>query len=408
MSVQWGRRVFAALLCFIALATLCLLKPLSFYINRTNIPSYPRDLSTSDVQTSVNKLDRSDSGAPWIPKLTSTRQIVNITLVHVTSHFNSSTHDVSNSASTTSQRNGASHVLLVTSYRSGSTFLGSLFSSDPETYYTFEPLYFLRGCKHVTAADRVSAMVDLLFHCNPWTILSSAANCSDWRDVRNHVEKVFNTDDPDQITSLCRRKKRFASKVIRVYELESAFEPMMSRNGSVVFYFRDPRGVFSSRISLGLKPKAETWLNEERKYCQRLATNLRFLRAIYARHGEKACERLTVLRYEDLALDPEKKTYKLFNFLGRQVPKQVLQHIKRNTETSARKERPYGVQRDSRATAESWRHKLSWRQTLSVQSVCADVMKEAGYDLSSPNNLNNVQLRESFIRPLPGDIPCQL
>jgi len=36
-------------------------------------------------------------------------------------------------------------VIILTNYRSGSTFLGELFNQHPDAFYTFEPLFLLGG-----------------------------------------------------------------------------------------------------------------------------------------------------------------------------------------------------------------------------------------------------------------------
>jgi len=120
-------------------------------------------------------------------------------------------------------------------------------------------------------------------------------------------------------------------------------------------------------------------------------------------------DRFTLVRYEDLALDPERQAILLFKRLGLPFSPQRLGsflrshtslHVDQGLETSLteNKVNPYSTKRDSRSTALEWTRRLSEEDIDFVQKHCFLVMKKLGYKLlpSDWNPGDDEQKQESI------------
>ena len=75
-------------------------------------------------------------------------------------------------------------VIIYTRFRSGSSFLGSIFRSNPEVYYTFEPMKFIEQSPRsadLMSTEKVADHLSDVFSCS----FHSLVNSSDqyWKDI---------------------------------------------------------------------------------------------------------------------------------------------------------------------------------------------------------------------------------
>ncbi|XP_008063644.2 carbohydrate sulfotransferase 1-like [Carlito syrichta] len=91
-----------------------------------------------------------------------------------------------------------------------------------------------------------------------------------------------------------------------------------------------------------------------------------------------------LVRYEDLARNPMKKTEEIYGFLG--IP--LDGHVARWIQNTARGAPPlgkhkYGTVRNSAATAEKWRFRLSYDMVAFAQNACQQVLAQLGYKMAT-------------------------
>ena len=170
----------------------------------------------------------------------------------------------------TIEPNKARHILIATTWRSGSTFLGDLLNRYPGTFYSFEPLHYIDH-KHGALRDITSQMqpefVDLVtqvFKCKPESGYFVHANKPENRFLFRHNFRVWNVCEnllmagsacfmPELYLKTC---PIFPIRVIktvrlRVQETEKLLlDPQLGKTLKVVVLVRDPRGVMNSRSSM--------------------------------------------------------------------------------------------------------------------------------------------------------------
>lgn len=88
---------------------------------------------------------------------------------------------------------------------------------------------------------------------------------------------------------------------------------------------------------------------------------------------------------------------KIYDFVGLPFLTEIKQWIEINTKgSSSKRKTTYSTNRDSVATMQAWREKLSFEQVSSVQSGCAEVMEQFGYRTVA-NQLDLVNFNISLI-----------
>ena len=182
-------------------------------------------------------------------------------------------------------------VVLLTYYRSGSSFVGELFNQHPDVFYHFEPLFpYSENCSHSPAykTEKVSLIEDLLKCKMPnWRVIFQKMAKRPMQENDNtcvHTGACFRHKSKDLcspkmcaegisfvqppgerpaclkcgplnlelIDNLCRLKKMTAIKTIRICNLTWLDELLRSDTFDlkVVHLIRDPRAIARSRRAL--------------------------------------------------------------------------------------------------------------------------------------------------------------
>ncbi|KAJ8252021.1 hypothetical protein COCON_G00213330 [Conger conger] len=339
------------------------------------------------------------------------------------------------------------HILILATTRSGSSFVGQLFNQHSDVFYLFEPLYHVQTTlvprlshsrnvaerRVMLGASRdllrslcdcdlyflesyikpqpVNHTTDKLFRRGASKALCSPPVCDAFGPAEVNIEEG---DCVKKCASLnmtlavdsCRERRYIALKTVRVPEIGDlrvlVEDPRL--NLKIIQLVRDPRGILSSRMetfrdafrlwriwrATGRKPY-NLDLSQLKVVCEDFLNSVST--GLSRPHWLKG--KYMLVRYEDVARNPLQKTKDIFEFLGMSLDQNVVKWIKRNTrgskELSAKHK--YGTVRDSAANAESWRLKLSFEIVDYTQNVCQQVLHQLGYKaVNSSEELKNMSL----------------
>ncbi|XP_043938515.1 carbohydrate sulfotransferase 1 [Protopterus annectens] len=347
------------------------------------------------------------------------------------------------------------HILILATTRSGSSFSGQLFNQHSDIFYLYEPLYHVQVAllpKLILSrnpAERrimMGANRDLLrslYDCDLYFLESylkpqptnhttlklfrrgaskalctppvcSAYGPADINIEENTCVKQCGLLNLTLASESCKERGHVAIKTVRVPEVGDlrALVEDPRLNIKVIQLVRDPRGILTSRI--------ETFPDIYRLWRMWRATNRKpynldeslltticddFLNSVSLGLSRPPWlkGKYMMVRYEDLARNPRKKTEEIYDFLGMSMDSNVEEWIQNNTRGGASEVRDkFGTVRDSAATAESWRIKISFDIVLYAQRQCEQVLDLLGYRMvNSSDELKNMSFSLVEEKPFP-------
>ncbi|XP_055505198.1 carbohydrate sulfotransferase 1 [Leucoraja erinacea] len=351
-----------------------------------------------------------------------------------------------------------SHILVLATTRSGSSFVGQLLNQHSDIFYLFEPLYHVQtalintsvrvrppadgrrlllgayrdllrglfGCRLQELEAYIKPAPELhrtqrLFRRGASRALCAPPVCASrpppepgegqgggaegerWEE--GECVRKCGSLNLTLASRVCLHRHHVAIKTVRIPEvgdLRTLLEdPRL--NLKVIQLVRDPRGILASRIDTF--PDSfrawKIWRNSGRKPYNLDASHLSATCADFLRSAGTGLARpgwlkgrYMLVRYEDLAREPEKKTREIYRFLGVSLDANVKRWILNNTRgAGASGNHKYATVRDSAATAEGWRLKLTFDMVELVQDICNLTLAQLGYRMvNSAEELRNVSI----------------
>ncbi|XP_063289369.1 carbohydrate sulfotransferase 6-like [Pelobates fuscus] len=327
------------------------------------------------------------------------------------------------------------HILIISSWRSGSSFLGSIFNNHPEVFYTFEPghpvwmklLYESAELLHYPVRD----LIHSLFKCDVSPLYSylqqggkqlsefmffyeSRALCmhptcqsSNTSASYNRLH-CFNTCGGKSLVTIeetCRNHSHIAMKTVRIFDLKVLIpllqDPKLDLR--IIHLVRDPRAVSSSRkyfdLSIDDKIVCRDALsngkqnNKTPNITEIMGTICKSQVAIHKVGRDVKYflpENYMLVRHEDLALDPLSNVNKLYSFSGLgMIPE--LKHWVYNVTHKDSSSEPDGLMsysRQSLKVTQNWKRKLNFKIIKEIQEVCREAMELFEYQpLESESDL---------------------
>lgn len=285
-------------------------------------------------------------------------------------------------------------IILVSSWRSGSSFSFDLIGSHPDVFALYEPLaghdIEFTKLRSWSSIPGTKEYVRNLLLCNfnePGTEIHLRK--------QGYVLKLSKIDDEckalnlsctgEHISSVCLQYPITLLKFVRLPVALTAdllADPTLP-NVHVVYVPRDPRAVMSARwVTKKIVKCNDIDCASSRNLCQDMADDLEKMKQLQQRFPG----RVHYLRYEDLALDPPTNAKKLFANLGVYYDNKVNEFIQ--SHTTADGENIAKTQRVSSERVMAWSRELAWNRVEIVQDHCSAVMEKFGYIVApTPFNL---------------------
>ncbi|XP_046746148.1 carbohydrate sulfotransferase 3-like isoform X2 [Diprion similis] len=273
--------------------------------------------------------------------------------------------------------------LIVTTWRSGSTFLGDILNAHPANYYHYEPLlaFDIVQIRGPPVAAKALKWVKDLLNCKyqdldeyvsygrhrPWAFIH---NPYLWKLCRVHEDVCYN---PKFHSSLCRLFPFQSMKLVRL-RLRIAQELLADEKLAVrmVLLVRDPRGILQSRKHRNWCPPSPD-CSDPALTCADLVSDYKVAVELLKKYPT----RFKVIRYEDLSLDPYKHVEELYKFYGLFFHPKARNFL--NSHTKANKGGVSSTFRNSTAAPFHWRTELEFKEVEEIQKSCSIAMEYWGY-----------------------------
>ncbi|XP_060524000.1 carbohydrate sulfotransferase 5-like [Cylas formicarius] len=273
--------------------------------------------------------------------------------------------------------------IIVTTWRSGSTFLGDVLNSLPGNYYHYEPLLHygimqIRGPPH---ADTAIKTLKNLLNCD-YTDLENyltfgmshiylfTHNKRLWTQCEAYPQYCWNATF---LNEFCRLFPFQSMKVVRV-RLRLIEELLSDKrlNTKVILLVRDPRGTLQSRRHRDWCP-GEPDCDRPDLLCADMVSD--YSAAI--KFNKMYSRRFRTLRYEDLSLSPYKVVQDLFDWIGINVHPEIKEFL--DTHTTVNVGGVSSTYRDSKNVPFHWKNDLNYTEIQSIEATCEEAMKLWGY-----------------------------
>ena len=279
--------------------------------------------------------------------------------------------------------------MLVTTWRSGSTFLGQVLEQHPAVFQHYEPLSHI-GIRQVRSgkdAFQAHQLVHRLLDCR-YDGLYEYLNYTraNPQDMLGHNKRVWdackrgpNTNACYNATFLSDSCKMFPIQLVKSVRLRLNLTQLFLNdekfNVKVVFLVRDPRAIMSSRYSSVSWCSSSPDCSSPEALCNDMQGDLKVAAAFKKLYPQ----RFTMVKYEDLATDPEVKIQELMDFLGMEYSEEISKYVKEHTQTDLN--RPWSTKRKSADRVSLWKKQLPLEEIHNVQNSCESVLKTLDYEI---------------------------
>ncbi|KAL1462547.1 hypothetical protein WDU94_014375 [Cyamophila willieti] len=273
--------------------------------------------------------------------------------------------------------------IILTTWRSGSTFLGDILDSHPGNYYHYEPLlqYEIVQIRGPPLWHEARSLVRSLTMCNYTTLTDYLQYGMEHNYLFTHNSRLWEMCgqfpdlcfEPEFLNSFCRLFPFQSMKIVRVRL--KLFQDLLNDprlNLRVLLLIRDPRGILQSR-------KHRVWCpgNPDCTEPSRLCADMVSDYSAAIKFSKKYKNRFKVMRYEDISLDPYSSVSELFSFFGLDLHPNVIDFL--DTHTKVNIGGVSSTYRDSKAAPFHWRNDLSFEEVAQIQSSCKSALKLWGY-----------------------------
>ncbi|CAN2389447.1 Sulfotransferase family [Pristimantis euphronides] len=338
------------------------------------------------------------------------------------------------------------HILILSTWRSGSSFTGQIFSQHPDVFYLMEPAWHVWSTLHKTIKTLQMAVRDLVrsvFLCDmsvfdaymsekrikstlfQWE--TSRALCSppacvifNRSDIisQTSCRKLCKLYPFDTIEKSCKTYSHVVLKEVRFFDLRSLY-PLLkdpSLNLKVLHLVRDPRAVFQSR------EKASSELSYDNDI---IIKDLRYNNSNHKKEDlpyklmEKICKsqvdiylsatngshsdlesRYMMLRYEDIVQNPIEKAKQMYEFGKLNFTPKIKHWIYNLTHGKGEGYSFVINSRDAIQVSKAWRKSLQFESAQKVQDLCTEAMEVFGYKILKTKEAQD-DLDYELLLPLP-------
>ncbi|KOX73445.1 Carbohydrate sulfotransferase 4 [Melipona quadrifasciata] len=277
--------------------------------------------------------------------------------------------------------------VILTSWRSGSTFFGDVINAHPANFYHYEPLldFGIVQIRGPPLADEALRNLEALLKCDfsnldryldygkthPWVFNH---NTHLWKQCQIHKKICW---DPRFVSKFCKLFPFQSMKIVRL-RLRAAEKLLEQENLGMrlVLLIRDPRGILQSRKHREWCPTKPD-CSDPALVCADMVSD--FSAAV--RLIKKYPHTFRVIRYEDLSVDPYRHVRELYNFYGLDFHVNVKKFLDTHTKNDVG-----GVSstfRNSKVAPFHWRTDLDFEEVDEIQRVCAAAMRLWGYVMAS-------------------------
>lgn len=273
-------------------------------------------------------------------------------------------------------------ILLVASFRTGSSFVGDLIQSSPGVFYSYEPLIYdgMNQTNLIKSILDCQLPSDYLKFINGKTkggdINFMKRNLRGWNGCKHKKSSCYSETFMNE---LCASFPIQLIKVVRlrVRDLEYLLENDPSTSDwKIIYLMRDPRGTMASRSKLKWCMKKPICGNITR-LCNDMMDDLDRIEKLISQDPEHHY----LLRFEDISANVKFVTEKLMKFLGMSVNESIKKFLEKHTQREKKGKHvdEFSTNKNTKSVAHRWRHELKDSKIYKMSKICQPVLMRLNY-----------------------------
>ncbi|MED6265811.1 hypothetical protein CHARACLAT_029232 [Characodon lateralis] len=316
------------------------------------------------------------------------------------------------------------HVLLLSSWRSGSSFLGQVFSQHPSVFYLMEPAWHvwseMRKSGAKTLRMAVRDLMRSVYHCD-FSVMDSympdnrkTSTFFSWYQSRalcsppvcflapfgrinneTQCQKECESLGFERVEKACQIYSHVVLKETRVFELESLYPLLQDPNLDlhIVHLVRDPRAVYRSREESALSFEMDNAIVLEHKAVPAGKEQYHVMQEICQSHiriNERATQdpppflkgRYKLVRYEDVTRNPLQEISDIYDFVNLEMTDEMEAWIYNMTHGKGKgnvEDAFQIISRNAVQVSQAWRTMLPHNKVKRIQEVCKEAMRMLNY-----------------------------
>lgn len=238
-----------------------------------------------------------------------------------------------------------------------------------------------------------------IFHCN-FNELDEYFQFEGYEFIASHNSILLDScrtnttycSNPAYVSTVCQFMPYHIIKEVRLLVKHSeTFLTDPKLNVKIILLIRDPRGIINSR-------ERESWCKGHPD-CENVSNLCKVMEIDFVaakRLTQKYPHQFTVLRYEDLCIDPFNITQKILTFYGLPYHNDVKHFLSTHTQLNYEDGDSFSTFRNSKKTPFQWMREMSFDNIQMIQATCNKAMNMWGYQLIN----DEIELRSRDFNPL--------
>ncbi|XP_068115856.1 carbohydrate sulfotransferase 5-like [Hyperolius riggenbachi] len=316
------------------------------------------------------------------------------------------------------------HLLILSTWRSGSSLVGQFFSQHPNVFYMMEPSWHvwrtLSGSNarvlHMAVRDLLQSVLKCdmsvfdaymkgnrkvldLFFWYASRALCTLPACDKFPNVSivnaTACSDVCGNDPFEKVEQVCGLYRCIVVKEVRLFDLKVLY-PLLkdpSLNLKILHLVRDPRAVARSRMQVVKELDIDSSIVLNTKGTKINDSEYDVLHEICQSHAEMfkmatndpppfLKGRYMLLRYEDLVQDTLRKVQEIYKFASLEATDKLVQWIIKilHGQGLPKSNEAFDItSRNALNVSQAWRNMLPFQAVKEIQDVCMDAMNSFGY-----------------------------
>ncbi|XP_040183856.1 carbohydrate sulfotransferase 5-like [Rana temporaria] len=330
------------------------------------------------------------------------------------------------------------HLLIISTWRAGSSVVGQFFNQHPDVFYLKEPAWHVwNAMPHNNAHVLHMAVRDLIrsiFTCDMSVLdvyiqnRSYVSNLFQWSSSRAlclppacntfsrkkivteaNCQKYCAKSPFNKVEESCNAYSHIVLQEFRIFDLKVLY-PLLkdpTLNVKILHVVRDPRALAKSRrqlkfaleldnaIILNLNDRTVDDTGREKVLREICRSQVDMYRTINDRPPPFLKDHYMLLRYDDLVRDTTRIAKQLYTFAGINPTDESMTWIYKMTHgENLENPKPFIITpRDALHMSLKWKEELTLQEIISVQKICKDFMEFFRYqNIDSEDELNDLDL----------------